>query len=377
MALKGIKVLEIAGLAPGPFCGMVLSDFGATVIRLDKITTHSIDCLGDGKKSIALNLKDPEAIKIVKIINRSCDVIIEPFRAGIMERLGLGPDILMKDNPRLIYARLSGYGQSGSYSKRAGHDINYLALSGLLSFFGRFGENPSFPVNLVADFGGGGLMCALGIVIALFERSRSNLGQIVDNSMVHGAAYLGTFLYKSQKLPIWGNQRGKNILDGGAAFYEVYKTKDKKFVAVGALEPQFYSQLLTGLGLTIEEAPQFGDFNDMHKLFKTKFQEKTREDWCKIFDSKDACVTPVLDLHEAPKHFHNVHQQIFTNYGGDYTPSPAPKLSRTPGLSSSIKSAPKVGQHTKEILETHGFSCQDILQLEENGVIMCYKPSKL
>lgn len=205
-----------------------------------------LDCMANGKKSVALNLKHPAGLIALKKICNKSDVLIEPFRRGVMEKMNLGPDILLKENPQLIYARLSGYGHSGLFSHNAGHDINYVALSGLLSLFGRRSENPLPPVNSIADFGGGGLMCALGIVLALFERKSSGLGQVVDNSMVNGAAYLGSWLYRSQNLPIWGKERGENILDSGAHFYEVYKTKDGKFLSVGALEPQFYEELLKG-----------------------------------------------------------------------------------------------------------------------------------
>lgn len=205
-----------------------------------------LDCLANGKKSLALNLKHSKGVRILKNLCRSSDVLIEPFRKGVMEKLNLGPDILLKENPRLIYARLSGYGHSGAFSDNSGHDINYVALSGLLSSIGRKGENPIHPVNLVADFGGGGLMCALGIILALFERTNSGVGQVVDNAMVNGAAYLGSWIYRSQKLPVWGKDRGENLLDTGAHFYEVYRTKDGKFISVGALEPQFYLELLQG-----------------------------------------------------------------------------------------------------------------------------------
>lgn len=209
-------------------------------------TTVEMDSLGNGKKSLALNLKHPRGVDILKQLCKSSDVLIEPFRKGVMEKLNLGPETLLKENPQLIYARLSGYGQSGSFSANAGHDINYVALSGLMSLFGRKGENPLPPINLVADFGGGGLMCALGIILGLFERNSSGLGQIVDNAMVNGAAYLGSWIYRSQYLPVWGQEKGDNILDGGAHFYEVYKTKDGKYMSVGALEPQFYAELLKG-----------------------------------------------------------------------------------------------------------------------------------
>lgn len=339
-----------------------------------------LDCLGNGKKSLALDLKHPKGVNIFRKLCITSDVLIEPFRAGVMEKIGLGPKVLLEDNPRLIYARLTGYGQSGPFSKNAGHDINYVALSGLLSLIGRHDQNPIAPVNLVADFGGGGLMCALGILLALFERSTSGLGQVVDNGMAHSTAYLGSWLYRSQKLPIWGQERGKNVLDTGAHYYEVYKTRDGKYMSVGSLEPQFYNQLLEGLGISDEEAPQYCDNKQTEQLkllFATKFAEKTRQEWCDIFDSTDACVAPVLTLDEAVRHKHNVEQKAFIKTNDGFVPNPAPKLSRTPGKSSSTREAPKHGQHTKEILNSLGFNSESINHLEEEGVIKCFKNSKL
>ncbi|XP_066255346.1 alpha-methylacyl-CoA racemase [Euwallacea similis] len=364
MALKGIRVVEFAGLAPGPFCGKVLSDFGASVIRIDKkLSDPDLDCLGNGKKSLCLNLKSPQAREIVQKLIKTSDVSIEPYRAGVMEKLGLGPEVLLKVNPRLIYARLSGYGHSGPYCHKAGHDINYLALSGLLSLLGRKGEKPMFPVNLLADFGGGGLMCALGIVLALLEREKSGKGQVVEANMVQGTAYLGSFLYKSQNLPLWGNPRGANLLDSGAPFYEVYETKDHKYIAVGALESNFYLNLLKGLGLTKEEAPQY-DFENNKIKFERKFLEKTRDEWCEIFENLDACIAPVLELEEAPLHPHNKVQGMFK----EGAPKAAPNLSRTPAESTS-NSRPRIGENTIEILETVGYSGSDIVRLKDEGVV--------
>ncbi|PVD20182.1 hypothetical protein C0Q70_20677 [Pomacea canaliculata] len=230
MALKGIKVIELAGLAPAPFCGMILADFGAKVIRVDKPRSHVWETLSRGKMSIIVDLKKEEGAEVLRKLCRTADVLLEPYRPGIMERLGLGPNVLLKDNPRLIYARLSGFGQSGPIATYAGHDINYVALSGVLSMLGRKGERPYPPINLLADFAGGGLTCALGIVMSLFERQTSGQGQVVDTNMVHGSAYVATFLWKSQGLPIWGGQRGENMLDGGAPYYDIYETKDGKFI---------------------------------------------------------------------------------------------------------------------------------------------------
>ncbi|XP_030758468.1 alpha-methylacyl-CoA racemase [Sitophilus oryzae] len=376
MALIGIKVIEFAGLAPVPFCGMILADFGATVIRIDRINSSSdIDCLGNGKRSIAMDLKNKEATKIIKKLVKTSDVSIEPFRPGIMEKLGLGPNVLMQENPKLIYARLTGYGQSGPYCTKAGHDINYLAMSGLLSLFGRKNENPIFPVNLAADFGGGGLICALGIIMALFERQSSGLGQVIDVNMVNGTAYLGSFLYRSQKLPIWGNKRGENILDSGAPFYDTYKTKDAKYISIGAIEPQFYNQLLEGLCLTGDDAPQF-DFEKSRKAFTNRIAEKTRDEWCQIFEKLDACVTPVLELNEAPNHVHNNLQNSFTSKNEEYSPNPAPILSRTPAVSTAPLKRPKIGEHTYEILKELKFDNEYIDHLQKEGVIQL-NPSKL
>ncbi|KAL3283564.1 hypothetical protein HHI36_006703 [Cryptolaemus montrouzieri] len=377
MALKGVKVLELAGLAPAPFCGMVLSDFGASVLRVDKVGANTdLDSLSHGKKSIALNLKSKEGIEIFRKLCMSYDVLLEPFRKGVMESLNLGPNILLKANPRLIYARLTGYGQTGPYSEKAGHDINYTALSGLLSLFGRKDEKPTFPVNLTADFGGGGLTCALGIVLALFEREKSGLGQVVDNSMVNGSIYLGSWLYRSQNLPLWGNKRGENILDTGAHFYDVYETKDGKYISVGALEFKFYDELLKGLGLTHDVAPQIDLTGKVKKIFTATFKTKNLDDWLKIFENLDACVAPVLSIDEAPLHPHNIEDRGFVEEDGKFYPAPAPKLSRTPATLSNRK-VPQRGESTRSVLKELNYSDEKISELEGNGVIELYRPSKL
>ncbi|CAH0557539.1 unnamed protein product [Brassicogethes aeneus] len=376
MALKGIKVLEFGGLAPGPFCGMVLADFGADVLRIDKLQPGIIDCLGNGKQVIALNLKHPEGVKIVKQLCKKSDVLLEPFRQGVMESLGLGPSVLLKENPRLIYARLTGYGQTGIMKNLAGHDINYLSMSGLLSLFGRKNEKPLFPNNLAADFGGGGLTCSLGILMALFERTQSGLGQVIDCNMVEGTAYLGSWLYRSQNQPWWGRGKmGENVLDSGAHFYEVYRTKDNKFVSVGAIEPQFYEKLLQGLGLSEDKAPQFSDFDELKRLFTEKFMEKTQKEWVDIFGDGDACVTPVLGLQEAATHPHNVNS--FIKSEEVVSPKPAPNLSRTPATSKSTEKLPKHGQHTYEILKKLNYSDEIINKLLDDNVIFFKQSSKL
>uniref|UniRef100_A0A9L0IY04 Alpha-methylacyl-CoA racemase n=2 Tax=Equus asinus TaxID=9793 RepID=A0A9L0IY04_EQUAS len=245
MALRGVRVLELAGLVPGPFCGMVLADFGAQVVRVDRTGVRGgTSYLARGKRSLALDLKRPRGAAVLRRLCARADVVLDPFRAGVMEKLQLGPEILQRENPSLIYARLSGFGQLGRFSRLAGHDINYLALSGVLSKLGKSGDKPCAPLNLLADFGGGGLMCALGIMMALFERTRSGKGQVIDASMVEGTAYLSTFLWQTQEMGLWEQPRGQNMLDGGAPFYTTYRTADEEFMAVGAIEPQFYELLI-------------------------------------------------------------------------------------------------------------------------------------
>ncbi|KAL4227299.1 hypothetical protein ACF0H5_012745 [Mactra antiquata] len=375
MALKGIRVIEMAGLAPAPYCGMILSDFGASVTRIDRApkkgqtVVHSLDTLSRGKKSVSVDLKHPEGVNVVRKLCSKADVLIEPFRKGVMEKLGLGPDKLMTDNPRLVYARLTGFGQTGPLSSKAGHDINYIATSGVLGQLGRKNENPYAPINLVADFGGGGLMCALGITMALYERSNSGQGQVIDANMVNGSAYMSTFLWTSRDLPIWSGERGDNNLDGGRGFYETYKTLDDKYVSVGALEPQFYDQLLTGLGLTDDEMPQFSDPDEMKKKFAEIFRSKTRDEWCKIFENLDACFAPVLDHEEAKYNKHNVETGIFIkDNNGKMEPAPAPKLSRTPAV-TALPSRPNVGEHTKSLLIENGISKEDVQKLLDIGVV--------
>ncbi|KAF4520586.1 hypothetical protein B566_EDAN005997 [Ephemera danica] len=384
MALRGLKVIELAGLAPAPFCGSILADFGAQVTKVDKhIGNADLDSLSNGKKSVALNLKHPQGVAIFKKMSEQSDVLIEPFRRGVMEKLGLGPDVLMKANPKLIYARLTGYGQNGPMADRAGHDINYLATSGLLSLLGRSSEPPTPPINLMADFAGGGLMCAFGIVMALLERKRTGLGQIVDASMVEGSAYVGSWLFRGQHLPIWGQPRGQNMLDTGAHFYDTYQTKDGYYMAVGAIEPQFYAQLLQGLGLTEDLATQFPSSKEeaqkVRQTIAKCFASKTRDEWKSIFDKSDACVTPVLTLQEAMDHPHNKERKSFIKgVDGSIVPCPAPQLSHSPGTSAATQRRPQIGQHTEEVLQALGYSETLISELQKDGCIaISKKKSKL
>ncbi|KAG0211801.1 hypothetical protein BGX28_007391 [Mortierella sp. GBA30] len=354
--LAGLKVIEIAGLAPAPFAGKILSDFGADVIRIDRsAAVMNLDVLAKNKRSLALNLKSPQGIDTLIRLCEKADVIIEPFRPGVMERLGLGPAVLLKRNPKLIYARMTGFGQQGHYAKMAGHDINYLSISGVLNTLGRHDDKPAFPINLLADFAGGGLMCALGILLALQERSRSGQGQVVDAAMVDGVSYIGSFVYNMYKAgALFQTPRGTGQLDGGAPFYDTYQTKDGLFMAVGAIESEFYKLLIQGLGLDPEKdkLPEQMDtkgWPQLKQLFTKIFLSRTQEEWVQVFDKTDACVTPVLDYYSMP------------------TPEPAPKLSRTPAkLGTKNKDEEvflEVGGQSKEILVEAGFSEQEIRDL--------------
>ncbi|KAF2483615.1 CoA-transferase family III domain-containing protein [Neohortaea acidophila] len=307
--LNGLKVMEFAGLAPGPFAGMMCADFGATVLRIDRAQSNTIaptpDTLTRRKHSICVNTKRREGVELLKAMIPTMDILIEPFRPGVMEKMGLGPEVLMRLNPRLIYARMTGFRRDGKYASMAGHDINYIAVSGALSMLGRKDETPYAPGNILGDFGGGGLVCFLGIVLAVASRERTGYGQVVEANMVDGAAYLATMPRLSQKGPSWSAPRGTNLLDGGAPFYDTYVTKDGGYMAVGALEPQFFAALLKGL--EIDEKSIGGNRLDkktwekQKKMYTDKFKSKTRAEWEKVFDGTDACCTPILTNAELEK----------------------------------------------------------------------------
>jgi alpha-methylacyl-CoA racemase len=370
-ALQGIRVVEMAGLAPAPFCGVILADFGADVVRVDRVGAPSFDQLARGKRSVGVNLKDPNGVETVLRLIEKADVVLEPYRPGVMERLGLGPDVACARNPRLVYARLTGFGQDGPYAGMAGHDINYIAISGALSLIGRRGEKPLAPVNLLGDFAGGGMLCALGICLALLERGHSGKGQIVDAAMVDGAAYLATFIYKFRNAGMWRDERGANMLDGAAPFYDTYRTSDGQFMSVGAIEPQFYAALLNGLGLDAAAMPQQMDqstWRETAAQFAEVFAGKTRQEWCAVFDGTDACVAPVLGLGEAHTHPHNeTRGLLIADQHGKHEPAPAPRLSRTPG--DGTRPLPQVGEHTRAILTECGFADAEIARLTEAGAI--------
>lgn len=327
-----------------------------------------MDCLRNGKRSLAIDLKSPKGIEIVRKLSRKSDVLIEPFRKGVMENLGLGPGALMGDNPRLIYARLSGFGQIGPYSGKAGHDINFLALSGILSLLGRKHENPIPPCNLLGDFGGGGLICAFGILLALLERSKSGKGQVVDSSIADGTAYLCSWIFRSQKLPIWGKPRGQNMLDTGVHFYETYKTKDNKYIAIGAIESKFYDNLVEKLNNnTLKD--QFTNFNEKKKILADIFATKTRDEWCTVFEDCDACFAPILELSEVADYPHNKEKGNFLLTSDGTVPKPAPVLSRTPGESKANCSATENGSDTQQIMLELGYTQNEIEKLNDESVI--------
>ncbi|XP_026815067.1 alpha-methylacyl-CoA racemase isoform X2 [Rhopalosiphum maidis] len=332
--------------------------------------------LDGGKKSICINLKHPEGVEITQKLITNADILLEPYRPGIMEKLGLGPNEMMAKNPRLIYARLNGYGSQGKYAQRAGHDINYLAISGLLSLYGSKNTKPVPPVNF-SEFAGGSMVCIMGILMAVIERYKSGKGQVVDANITEGISYVGSWLMCSQDSMIWGKPKGQNLLDGGVHFYDTYETKDGKWMAVGAIEPEFYKVFIEGLGLNIDEIEQMDNFERNREIISKKFKEKTREEWCNIFDSKDACVTPVLELDEVDQHPHNASRNSFIRKDNKVLPVPAPKLSATPGVSSSTKPIAVYGQNTREILESMGYTQKEINKLFQNKIIFEDSKSRL
>ncbi|KAL6043090.1 Alpha-methylacyl-CoA racemase [Balamuthia mandrillaris] len=378
--LHGLKVIELAGLAPVPFCGMMLSDFGAEVVRVERMGALPPvpDTLSRGKRSLALQLKSKAGVELLMRLLERADVFLDPYRPGVLERLGLGPEVVLKRNPRLIFARLTGYGQTGPYAHKAGHDINYVALSGALSLFGRSNEKPLPPGNLLADFAGGGQQCMVGILLALLERERTGRGQVVDASMVNGVSYLSTFVHKARTAGFWADDRGHNMLDSGAHFYETYKTKDGKYVAVGAIEPQFYQQLVKGLGLKIEDLPPQMDqqsWTAMKQRFQDIFLSKTRQEWDDIFNSadspfSDACVSPVLRLDELMDHPHNKATGLLqSDCFQEMEPRPAPILSATPAMSND-RPRPSPGEHSAQVLmEYLDLSSSEVSVLQEKGIV--------
>ncbi|HEY3144471.1 MAG TPA: CaiB/BaiF CoA-transferase family protein [Acidimicrobiales bacterium] len=376
--LGGLKVIEIAGIGPGPFCGMVLADLGADVIRVDRAQNVTGgdpdlppgDLLARGRRSVGVDLKNPEGVAVVLDLAAQADVFMEGFRPGVAERLGIGPDDTRSRNPRLVYGRMTGWGQEGPYGPAAGHDINYIALAGALEPLGRAGDPPTPPINLIGDFGGGGMLLAIGLLAAVFEAQRSGQGQVVDAAMVDGSALLMTMTHSFRAMGMWQDERGTNLLDTGAHFYDVYETSDGQYMSVGAIEPQFYAALLQGLGLEKEELPWQHDrahWPALKERFAAIFKTKTRDEWTAIFDGADACVAPVLTIPEAVAHPHNVERGTFVEVAGVTQPAPAPRFDRTPG--AITKPPPHAGQHTDDILREAGFDDDRIAKLREVGAV--------
>jgi alpha-methylacyl-CoA racemase len=341
--LTGLRVIEIAGIGPGPFAAMLLADLGANVLRIDRPDGAAIvralgldprkDVLNRGRQSVALDLKKPSAVGLVLDLVADADALIEGFRPGIMEKLGLGPEVCLARNPRLVYGRMTGWGQSGPLSQSAGHDINYIAMSGMLHTFARDRERPVPPNNLVGDMGGGGLLLAFGIVSGVLHARDTGQGQVVDAAMFEGAAVLGTALYGLMAMGLYDESRpGQHFVDTGSHFYDVYETADGRYVAVGAIEPQFYAQLLTGLGLdpaTLAKQMDSRAWPEMKRRFAEIFRTRTRDEWAAVFAGTDACVTPVLSPLEATRHAHAAERRSFTELGGVVQPAPVPRFSRT------------------------------------------------
>ena len=388
--LSGVKVIEIAGIGPGPFCAMLLADMGADVIRVDRSSAvrdefvsssgsakpspvkPSPDLLNRGRRSLGVNLKDPAGVEVVLKLAESSDILLEGFRPGVAERLGIGPEVCLKRNPRLIYGRMTGWGQEGPYAHTAGHDINYIALSGVLSTIGKAGEPPVPPVNYIGDFGGGGLLLAFGLVCALEAARRDGKGQVVDAAMVDGSALIATMIYGMHGLGAWG-EHGENLLDGGAYYYGVYECADGEFVSIGSLEPQFYAELLELTGVADDGGPPMPLQGDKEAWPATRerleavFKQKTRDEWCEVMEGTDVCFAPVLDLDEAPKHPHNIARGTFVEVAGMTQPAPAPRFSRTPG--SIRRPPPHPGQHTDEVLGEYGFGAGELEKLRASGAV--------
>lgn len=371
--LKGLRIIEIEGLGPAPFCGMMLADMGAEVISVTRKSDNadrSAQISERGKRSVAINLKSPEGVEAILKLCESADALIEGFRPGVAERLGIGPDDCMARNPKLVYGRMTGWGQTGPLAQVAGHDMNYISLSGAQHAIGRAGEKPVPPLNLVGDFGGGGMFLAFGLMCAIHEAGQSGKGQVVDVSMVEGSAALMHMMYSFKAMGAWEDKRGVNMLDTGAHYYDTYETSDGKYVSIGSIEPQFYALLIELAGLDKEEfAPQNdrAQWPALKEKLAAVMKSKTRDEWCAIMEGTDVCFAPILSMTEAPDHPHNKARNSFLEIDGVVQPAPAPKFSRTePAVRSSAGAA---GSDTDEVLASIGYSAADIKRLREAGAL--------
>jgi alpha-methylacyl-CoA racemase len=374
--LAGHRIIELAGIGPGPHCAMLLADLGAEIVRVARTEpdppalTLRRDLTTRGRRSLRMNLKHPDAVAALLRMLEHADALIEGFRPGVMERLGLGPEVCLERNPRLVYGRVTGFGQDGPLAAAAGHDINYIALAGVLAHVGRPGQPPTVPLNLIGDYAGGGLLLAFGVVSALLERVQSGAGQVVDASMVDGAASLMTFLHGIEQEGGWSEARGSNLFDGGAPFYDVYETADEKFISVGALEPRFFAQLLECVGLDAATLPEQFDrrgWPEIREQLARIFRGRTRDAWCEILEGTDACFAPVLSMAEAREHPHNRARGTFVALDGALHPAPAPRFSRTPGQIRRPSDA--AGAHTDALLAEWGLSAEQIAALRAAGAV--------
>ncbi len=371
--LHGVRIIEFAGIGPGPYCGMMLADHGAEVIRIDRPGGMLLakDPLSRSRKSICLDMKQSASVAVTRDLCRTADGVIEGYRPGVMERLGLGPDVLIGDNPALVYGRMTGWGQYGPYAQSAGHDINYIALSGVLHTVGRAGERPVPPVNYIGDFGGGGMMLAFGMVAAILSAKTGGKGQVIDCAMTDGSALLAGMTWGFHAMGYWQDEAGVNRLDGGAPYYDTYACADGKFVSIGSIEPQFYALLRQVTGLDADADFNAQDDQSRWPELKAKltalFATRTRDEWCAVMEMTDICFAPVLSLSEAPHHPHNVARQTFIDVGGTVMPAPAPRYSGT--IADHPAPAPAIGADGATILAALGYDAKHIAGLKASGAM--------
>ncbi len=369
--LAGLRIIELAGIGPGPFAGMMLADHGAEVIRVDRPGTRidARDPLLRSRTLIGIDLKSADGIAVVRDLARSADGLIEGFRPGVTERLGLGPDVLLADNPKLVYGRMTGWGQTGPYAHAAGHDINYIALAGALHAYGRAGEKPTPPINMVGDFGGGGMMLAFGMVAALLHAAKTGEGQVIDAAMTDGAAVLMSMIWGFRANGMWSDDRGTNLLDTAAHFYDSYETADGKWIAIGSIEPQFYAEFrrLTGLDADPTFDPQMdrAAWGPLKQKLTAFFLTRTRDEWCALMEMTDVCFAPVLSMAEAPAHPHNAARGTFVEAGGVVQPAPAPRYSR----SATSEPAMTTAFAGEIVLAKLGYDARRIAALTEAGTV--------
>jgi alpha-methylacyl-CoA racemase len=377
--LEGLRIVEFAGIGPGPFCGMMLADHGAEVIRIDRASgsrggsqpVTSKDVLARGRKSIAIDLKSAEGVALARKIAASADGIIEGFRPGVMERLGLGPEELLADNPKLVYGRMTGWGQTGPYAPYAGHDINYIALAGALAHFGRAGGKPTPPINMVGDFGGGGMMLAFGMVAALLNVARGGNGQVIDAAMTDGTAILMSMMHGMKAMGVWSEDLGANMLDTGAHFYDTYETADGKFISIGSIEPQFYAELRQRAGLAedrdFDAQHDRGQWDTLKARLAALFKTRIRAEWDALMEHSDVCYAPVLTMSEAVEHPHNQARGTFVEVEGAMQPAPAPRYSKT--ATATPHPAPMPGDQTEAVLASLGVDPDAIARLRAAGTV--------